>query len=403
MKNPVEYLEIELNKSVLTFLGIVAAVLGAGLLSALYMEHEGHWVTGMSNQIVWGLPHVFAVFLIVAASGALNIASIGTVFDKYQYKPLGRLSAWIAMALLVGGLMILVLDLGRPDRLIVAATEYNFRSIFAWNMILYNGFLFFTGVYLWFMMDYKMHKHYPKAGFAAFIWRLVLTTGTGSIFGFIVARTAYASALLAPMFIIMSFSYGLAFKMVMLKLACRFDGRELGEKILFRLKNLLGVFVASALLMTIIHHLTNLYWARSYDYEVWFLTSGGIYTAMFWIGQIGLGTLLPLAIFYHPTLGKNRNMILFGALMVIVGGLAQMYVTIIAGQAYPMPLFADKIVSSSFFDGVVAEYHPSLPEFLLGLGGFAVTILATFVGMRVLRLLPASLSDQVVDPAHSKD
>ena len=57
-------------------LGILGAFLLAGGLAALYMEHNGHWVTGMSNQIVWGTPHVFAVFLVVAASGALNVASI---------------------------------------------------------------------------------------------------------------------------------------------------------------------------------------------------------------------------------------------------------------------------------------------------------------------------------------
>ena len=35
-------------------------------------------------------------------------------------------------------------------------------------------------------------------GIAALVWRFVLTTGTGSIFGFLVARQAYQSALLAP-------------------------------------------------------------------------------------------------------------------------------------------------------------------------------------------------------------
>jgi Ni/Fe-hydrogenase subunit HybB-like protein len=44
----------------------------------------------------------------------------------------------------------------------------------------------------------------------AFLWRLALTTATGSIFGFLVARVGYNSALMAPMFIIMSFAYGLA-------------------------------------------------------------------------------------------------------------------------------------------------------------------------------------------------
>ncbi len=46
------------------------------------MEERGHIVTGMNNQIVWGMPHVFAIFLIVAASGVLNVASIGSVFGQ---------------------------------------------------------------------------------------------------------------------------------------------------------------------------------------------------------------------------------------------------------------------------------------------------------------------------------
>ena len=38
---------------------------GIGFLAAYYMEHHGHYVTGMNNQVVWGMPHVFAIFLIV--------------------------------------------------------------------------------------------------------------------------------------------------------------------------------------------------------------------------------------------------------------------------------------------------------------------------------------------------
>ena len=52
------------------------------------MEEHGHVVTGMNNHIVWGLPHVFAFFLIVAASGALNVASMASVFGRGAYKPL---------------------------------------------------------------------------------------------------------------------------------------------------------------------------------------------------------------------------------------------------------------------------------------------------------------------------
>ena len=69
-----------------SLLGGLGLVMLLGLLAVWYMEHNGHYVTGMTNQIVWGMPHVFAVFLIVAASGALNVASIASVFKKEDYE-----------------------------------------------------------------------------------------------------------------------------------------------------------------------------------------------------------------------------------------------------------------------------------------------------------------------------
>src|SRR5690606_6590184 len=182
-------------------LAVLAAAVLAGLAAAHYMESHGHVVTGMNNQVVWGAPHVFAVFLIVAASGALNVASLGSVFGRAEYKSLGRLSGLLAVALLAGGLAILVLDLGRPDRLIVAMTTYNFKSIFAWNIFLYVGFIAVVAVYLWMMFEPRMNRFARAAGTAAFAWRFVLTTGTGCIFGFLVARAAYDAAILAPLFI----------------------------------------------------------------------------------------------------------------------------------------------------------------------------------------------------------
>ena len=393
-----DFREIEGGLPFYMLVGFIGLFVLAGLGAAYYMEHNGHWVTGMSNQIVWGTPHVFAVFLIVAASGALNVASISSVFSKSAYKPLARLSGLLAITLLAGGLAVLVLDLGRPDRLIIAMTYYNFKSIFAWNIMLYTGFMAVVGVYIWMMMERKMNRFTRPAGFAAFIWRLILTTGTGSIFGFLVAREAYDAALLAPMFIIMSFSFGLAIFILVLMALYRWSERPLGDAILMRLKNLLGVFVAAVLYFVMVYHLTNLYITQHHGVERFLLLDGGIYTQLFWIVQIGLGSLVPLALLYHPSTGKSRGWIGIASLLVIIGGLAQMYVIIIGGQAYPMELFPGKEVTSSFFDGVVASYTPSLPEFVLGIGGVAVALAATVVGVRVLRFMPVSLADDQVDP-----
>jgi molybdopterin-containing oxidoreductase family membrane subunit len=387
----VQYREIE-GRSVgyAVLLGVLGILVLGGLAAAWTMEHHGHVITGMTNRIVWGTPHVFAVFLIVAASGALNVASIASVFGRELYKPLARLSGLLAVTLLAGGLAVLVLDLGRPERLVVAMTHYNFKSIFAWNIFLYTGFFAVVALYLWTMFERRMNRHTTRAGLLAFVWRLVLTTGTGSIFGFLVAREPYNSAILAPLFIIMSFSFGLAIFVLVLMAACRWTGRALGDAVVDRLRKLLGVFAAAVLYFVAVQHLTNLYIARQHDVERFFLCEGGIYTALFWGGQVLVGGLLPLALVFGA---RSRGTLAAAAVAVILGGLAQLYVLIIGGQAYPQLMFPEKEVSSSFFDGVVASYAPSLPEVALGVGGVALALALAAVALKVLPFLPASLAD----------
>lgn len=399
----VAYREIEGRSSayymLLAGLGLFVLL---GLGAAYYMEEHGHIVTGMNNQIVWGIPHVFAVFLIVAASGALNVASIGSVFGKSMYKPLAPLSGLLAIAMLAGGLTVLMLDLGRADRVIVAMTHYNFKSVFAWNVFLYTGFFTIVAVYIWTMMEQRMKPFTMPVGIAAFVWRLLLTTGTGSIFGFLVARQFYDTALLAPMFIIMSFSYGLAVYILVLMASYRFTERPLGDVILLRLKKLQAVFIAAVLYFVAVFHLTNLYFTKHHGIERFILVDGGIHTQLFWIGQVLLGGLIPLAILFHPRLGKSRGGIAWAAALVIVGGFAQMYVTIIGGQAYPLVMFPGMQESSTFYDGVVHHYTPSLAEIMLGIGGIAIAGAMVVFAIKMLRFLPESLENQVVDAHASK-
>jgi Ni/Fe-hydrogenase subunit HybB-like protein len=147
-----------------------------------------------------------------------------------------------------------------------------------------------------------------------------------------------------------------------------------------------------------VQHLTNLYATEHHGIEAFILRDGGIYTQVFWIGQIAIGGLAPLALLYHPATGKNRTMIALAAAMVVIGGLAQLYVIVIGGQAFPLSIFPGFVVSSSFYDGVVASYAPSLPEVVLGLGGFATAFLIVAIALRALPFLPASLADADVDP-----
>jgi Ni/Fe-hydrogenase subunit HybB-like protein len=378
-------------------LAVNAGLIVAGLGAAYFMEQRGHIVTGMNNQIVWGMPHVFAVFLIVAASGALNVASIASVFGRLEYKPYARLSGLLAITLLVGGLSVLVLDLGRPDRLIVAMTTYNFKSIFAWNIYLYIGFLAIVAAYLFTMMDRRASRSAAlgkRVGGVAFVWRLVLTTGTGSIFGWLAARDAYDTAVMAPLFIAASFLYGLAFTILVLATMSQSARQDLlGDEIVIKFRGLLVIFALVVLYFTVMQHLTSLYAGQHFGVERFLLLEGGRYTAVFWIGQIFVGSLLPLFLLAAPAFERSRAALTIASVLFLIGGLAQMYVIIIGGQAYPLNLFPGMEVTSSFHDGQVTYYRASLPEVLLGLSGIAIAMLMTGIAFRLMPFLPRPVRD----------
>ena len=371
-------------------LALGAIVTLAGLAAAYLMEERGHVITGMNNHVVWGLPHVFAIFMIVAGSGVLNVASIGSVFGQAAYKPRAPLSALLSLALLAGGLMVLMLDLGRPERLVVAATHYNFTSVFAWNVILYSGMFTIVAIYLWTMFE-RRYNHYTRAvGIAALLWRFALTTGTGSIFGFLVARQAYQSALLAPLFIVLSFGWGLAVFVIVQSAMVAWNGQQLDDVVRRRLARLLGVFVAAALYLVAVYHLTNLYFARQGAFEAFILLGrdgGGVFALLFWAGYVVLGSVVPLLLLWSERRASERGSVV-ASVLVLLGAFAWLYVFIIGGQVFPLDIFPGYQARSSFGDGAVASYQPSWPELLLGLGGLGAAFVMTLVGVRVLDVLP---------------
>jgi molybdopterin-containing oxidoreductase family membrane subunit len=375
-------------------LALLGVPLLLGAAAYFYIEHYGHIATNLDNQIVWGMPHVFAVFLVVAATGALNVALAASVFGKTSYAPVAPLSALVSLALLAGGLAILMLDLGRSDRMIVAITRLNPDSIFALRVILYDGFMASVGIYLWFLLERRMNRYIKPAAILALLWQLLLITGTGLEFGFNF-RAMYDSSLYAPMFIAFSSAYGTAIFILILLAVCGWEERPVPDALLRRLKNLLGIFVGASLYFAVLFLSSKFKLPRSSDVARFLLFDGGVYTVLLWLGQLAIGGIVPLALLLRSQV--SRAAIAAACALVVLGGLAQMYVTLIGGQAYPQILFPGMVESSSFFDGEIHPYMPSVPEVLLGVGGVGLAAAIVAVVLRALALLPERF-DQTAGP-----
>ncbi len=374
----------------LLVLAVLFAVFAAH--SAYTIEHAGHHITGMNNHIVWGLPHVFAISLIVAASGALNGASMSSLFGNKAYKPYARLSIALAISLLIGGLLVLVLDLGRPDRLIVAMTHYNFRSIFAWNIFLYTGFIFIGIFYLWMLMERKMNRYVTKAGSLAFVWRIILTSGTGSIFGFLVGRNALDTAIMAPLFIALSLAMGTAILAMAFIAMAHWQHQQFGAALAESLEKLLLWFLLAVFYFSVVHHLTNLYASEHHTIERHILS--GQHSVMFWLGHVLLGVAIPVTLIVLKPIGSIIKRLIIVSILALLGGAALVYVVVIGSQSTPQRIFpGHEIVSSNFGDAGFAAYSASVWEWGLGLGGIAVAVLLSLFVLRILPFSPVAMSD----------
>ena len=149
----------------------------------------------------------------------------------------------------------------------------------------------------------------------------------------------------------------------------------------------------AVLYFTILFHITNLYVTTHHDYQYFLLFSSNIYSNLFWFGQIIIGLFLPLYLVTAKKFDDCWNIILLSSVLIILGGFIQLYVIIISGQAFPLDIFPGYIESSSFGDGEIARYIPSIYEFMLGFGGIAIALSIFIIGILSLEFIPESLKD----------
>jgi molybdopterin-containing oxidoreductase family membrane subunit len=71
-----------------------------------------------------------------------------------------------------------------------------------------------------------------------------------------------------------------------------------------------------------------------------------------------------------------------------------LYIIIISGQAYPLDLFPGYNESSTFYDGAISAYTPSIYEVMLGLGGVGISAAIYIFAIMVLDFTPKNLGDE---------
>lgn len=375
-------------------LGVVA-----GLVATFVLIKHGLYLTGMTNRIPWGVQITMAVYYIGLSDGALVVSGLYGVFGKREYKPFARVTAYLAMLFLIAGLLSILTDQGRMDKVFVEPfSHFNATSMFSINPGLYMGHIVLCILYLWAL--FKGSKRMVRiSAVAVLAWAFVVHTGTGAILGFI-PRELHQSPLLPPNFVAAAIASGTALMILVITTLFNLTKRRLDDEVIIWLGKFLGVVLIVVFYLLVVENAYRYYMVESREAADYYLF-GGVHSILFWVGLMFIGIVVPVVLLFHPKTGRSIPWLRFSSVLVVLGVLCERYVIVIPGQTNPPHLFPGmEIIQSDLEEGFV-DYALSLSEVLQAAGVLGVIGLLFLFGLRFLPLTPkeARAPDR---PAESK-
>src|SRR5689334_6782505 len=144
------------------WLGLVSIFCRVGLNA--YAKHSVHGliVTGMSDQVSWGVYIANFAFLVGVAAAAVMLVIPVYIYRNEELHDLVIFGELLAVAAIIMCLAFVTVDLGRPDRfwhLIPGIGQFNFpHSMLSWDVLVLNGYLLLN-VYI---CGYLIYCRYRK-------------------------------------------------------------------------------------------------------------------------------------------------------------------------------------------------------------------------------------------------
>jgi Ni/Fe-hydrogenase subunit HybB-like protein len=367
---------------------VLVAVLGglvlAGVVAYMVSYLLGFRIWGINNSVSWGQLITVDIFFIGLSAGSLVVSSLVYVFGQERFKPIGRIAVFVGLLLMIGAMVCVLTDLGRPEkmwRLFMYGYLSNMKSMFAVNGIFYAGYIGLLLAYLAAALaNSKLTKIIAPV---AVLWAVLVHMGTGAIFGFIETRGIMYSPLKPVEFISAAFASGLALVMLLSYVTLKLGKRPISRDMYVSLGRMLIVLIIVLVVLVVTDKLTHFYPpARE---SVLFLTQGP-WSWIFWGMQVTLGYVIPLIILCHPKWGKTTKGIMIACLICVIGIFGERMGIIFPGLSQPLQYYPGEI------EGVwgVRGGFPVMPaETLMTVGIFCLLGLVYVLGLKFLQLLPA--------------
>jgi len=399
--------------------GIVLILAGAWAWYDRWANADQH--TNYGSLVPWGLWVAVYIYFIGLSAGAFLVSSLVYVFQVKRFENIGRLALFTAVVTLLLALLSISADLGHTFRAWHVLVYPNFASPMAWMIWLYTAYFVLVVLELWFVLRHDLVVGATAGDARAKLYRIlafgskddssatlasdrqivrILATigvplaimfhgGVGSLFGVISARPGWHGGLFPILFLVSALASGGALLVVVS--AIFQDGLRRNRETILALGTLVLGLLLLDLLFQVSEAVVGFYGNEPGKIENLKLIYSGPYWGVFWFWQIGVGTLIPLAILALPS-RKDPRLVAVASALIAAGFLAVRLNIVIPGLANEQVKgLSDAFTSSR----VTTDYTPSAMEWLFSLGIVGIGMVLFGIGEWFLPKQHETASEEV--------
>jgi molybdopterin-containing oxidoreductase family membrane subunit len=399
---------VSLRSHLLTvWTGLLLALALFGLYGAYVVITQGLIVTGMNNMVVWGLWIAADLSFISLSAGAFTVSALIYIFRLERFKAIGRVAVFIGLIGYTMTMLTLVLDIGRPDRFWFPLVNWNVTSVLLevfWCVTLYTAVL--VGEFAPTLSESGrlarsaavtklargLHAIMPGLVAAGVVFSFLHQSSLGALYSVVIGRPLWASFELPFLFLISAIASGPSLTLFALLVTSRFARADLAPRdSLVGLGRMIGVVLLVYLVLKVWNLTLSTSVSTASRNDLMALLAGTPYPTVIYVVELGVGVILPAAIFLMPRLSRSGRALLVASGAVIVGLIVDRWdVTILGLIAYDMP-------PVSFVKGqglpqlspLLGTYVPTWPEWATVIGAIAFGLLVYTYGIRRLPIFKA--------------
>lgn len=384
------------KRFIITVVILVTFIL-IGLFALFLQFTQGLVVTGLTHKISWGFYMSAFVYFIGISYGGILVSGILRITGAEWRRPITRLAETITVFSLLVGASMVIIDMGRPERILNVYLLGRIESPILWDMLAITTYLIGSLLYLYLPLipdlavcrdrlsnvsrfrkklysmlslgwrgNLEQKKLLDKSIFIMAVVMIPVAISVHTVVGWIFGMTlrpGWHSTIFGPYFVTGAIYTGIACIIIALAIVRKVYHLEryLTEKHFNLLGLLLFTLSLGIIYMTVSEYLTVWYGAEDAELKILDWKFHGRYALMFWSMIIG-GFILPAVILAFKV-GRTVTGTVIAALLVNYGMFTERFLIVIPTMEAPFLPYGEII------------YSPTWVEFMVMFMGLSIIIL----------------------------